>query len=297
MILPAGTFAESHGTLVSNEGRAQRSYQVFVPEGDVQASWKWINDIMEAAGRPTVEGRSSFDALVKHMALALPALAPVADIAPPAEFRIQGSKFPRQPHRCSGRTALFANSDVQEPKPPEDPDSPLAFSMEGYEGLPPLPLISRYWSPGWNSVQALNRPPFSEAVRPEGDGAVRLFPGPASPGPAAYFDNVPRPFTQGPGTWLQVPLYHLFGSEELSVHAPGIASLATGPYLALGTSDAELLGASPGEVVELLSNGLQLRCRVAIVAGLRSGIVGFPAGPFPLRGMSSAAFGSLIKLS
>ena len=29
--------------------------------------------------------------------------------------------------------------------------------MEGYEDQPPAPLISRYWSPGWNSVQALNK--------------------------------------------------------------------------------------------------------------------------------------------
>jgi NADH-quinone oxidoreductase subunit G len=297
IVLPAGTFAESHGTLVSNEGRAQRFYQVFVPEGDVQPSWKWINDIIVAARRPTVEGQSSFDALVKSMALSLPALASVADIAPPAEFRMQGSKLPRQPHRCSGRTALFANSDVQEPKPPEDPDSPLAFSMEGYEGLPPLPLISRYWSPGWNSVQSLNRPPFTAAGTTTDKDTGRLFTGTEISRPAAYFENVPQAFTQGPGTWLLVPLYHLFGSEELSVHAPGIASLATGPYVALGQEDAKQLKASPGDVVELLSDGSRFRCRLVIMPGLRPGIAGYTAGVLPRWGTNDPAFGSIVKRS
>ena len=31
--MPAGTFAESDGTLVNSEGRAQRFFQVFVPAG------------------------------------------------------------------------------------------------------------------------------------------------------------------------------------------------------------------------------------------------------------------------
>mgnify|MGYP006267677433 CR=1 FL=1 len=208
---------------------------------------------------------------------------------------MKGSKLPRQPHRYSGRTAMFANADVQEQKPPDDPDSPLAFSMEGCEGPWPLELTSRYWSPGWNSVQALNGPTFSDAVKTDGGRAGRLFPGPGSPGPATYFDGVPGPFAAGPGTWLLVPLYHLFGSEELSVHAPGIASLAAGPYLALGPRDAELLNVSPGDRVELLSGGTRFRCRVAIEAGLRPGIAGFPAGVLPLSGMNGPAFGSIVK--
>ena len=52
---------------------------------------------------------------------------------------------------------MLADVSVHEPKPPADPDTPLAFSMEGYQDQPPAPLISRYWSPGWNSVQALNK--------------------------------------------------------------------------------------------------------------------------------------------
>ena len=224
-------------------------------------------------------------------------LAPVADIAPAAELRTRGSKFPRQPHRYSGRTALLANLNVHEPKPPEDPDSPLAFSMEGFEGPRPLPLISQYWSPGWNSVQALNRPTFGDAMPADGGGADRLFPLPGNSGPGTYFGGIPGPFTAGPGTWLLVPLYHLFGSEELSVQAAGIASLTAKPYLALGPRDAELVNASPGDLVELVSGSTRLQCRLAILPGLRPGMAGYPAGILPLGGMDGATFGSIVKRS
>ena len=55
---------------------------------------------------------------------------------------LMAAKIPRQPHRYSGRTAINANINVNEPMPPQDKDSPLAFSMEGYEGQPPSSLLS-----------------------------------------------------------------------------------------------------------------------------------------------------------
>ncbi len=55
IVLPAAAFAESSGSLVNNEGRAQRFYQVFLPKGQVRESWRWIRDIMKALGRPEAE--------------------------------------------------------------------------------------------------------------------------------------------------------------------------------------------------------------------------------------------------
>ena len=41
LVLPAASFAECGGTLVSAEGRAQRFYQPIFPETDISASWRW----------------------------------------------------------------------------------------------------------------------------------------------------------------------------------------------------------------------------------------------------------------
>ena len=68
LVLPSGTFAESDGTFVSSEGRAQRFFQVFVPHGDIQESWRWLGQIPG----------TSLDEVLAAMATALPQLAPAA---------------------------------------------------------------------------------------------------------------------------------------------------------------------------------------------------------------------------
>ena len=157
VVLPAGTFAETDGSLVNNEARCQGMYRVFSASREVQPSWLWLRDIMLALGIGEARNLDTIEAIQAAISAEIPTLKGITEITPPADFRISGEKIPRQPHRYSGRTAMFANVSVHEPEPPKDPESPLSFSMEGYQGIPPAPLIPRFWAPGWNSVQALNK--------------------------------------------------------------------------------------------------------------------------------------------
>jgi NADH-quinone oxidoreductase subunit G len=295
IVLPTATFSESTGTLVNNEGRAQRYYQVFVPPGDIQAGWTWMHAIMEAAGTTAGAVLGSFDDLEQDMASALPLLAPAAAIAPSAGFRTAGQKVPRQPHRYSGRTSMLANIAVSEPKPPEDPDSPLSFSMEGSEGQPPSPLIGRYWSPGWNSVQALNK--FQQEVGGplRGDDPGRRLVEPSGAGKSAYHSGIPEAFRPKEGEWLLVPLHNVFGSEELSFLAPGIAALAPKPSLAVCPEDAAKLGVVTGGIVELSCAGIQHHFRVLILPGIPAGTAGFPAGSFLPASAEGRPFGRIAR--
>ena len=228
LVLPAGTFAESDGTFVSSEGRAQRFFQVFVPENEVSASWRWLKpDHWHDSGRRA-----------RGNGRALPELAAVRDAAPSAAFRIAGAKIPRSPHRESGRTAVLVNIDVSEPKPPEDPDSPLSFSMEGTPEQPPAALIPFFWSPGWNSIQAVNT--YQKEVGGPlrgGDAGVRIIEPAAAKNGQAYFSDIPAAFEPREGEWLLVPMHHIFGSDELSLAAPGIAELAAKPHVAVNADD------------------------------------------------------------
>jgi NADH-quinone oxidoreductase subunit G len=122
---------------VNNEGRAQRFFQVFVPEGDIHESWRWISEMMDLRQHELSGQWHNLDDVLQALGSQLPLFAPVLEIAPPEEFRLVEQKMPRQPPRYSGRTAMQAHIDVSEPKPPPDPDAPLAFSMEGYKGRPP----------------------------------------------------------------------------------------------------------------------------------------------------------------
>jgi NADH-quinone oxidoreductase subunit G len=173
---------------------------------------------------------------------------------------------------------MLANITVHEPKPPDDPDSPLAFSMEGYEGQPPSPLITRFWSPGWNSVQALNK--FQSEVGGPlrgGDPGRRLIE-PSQVEKAAYFNEIPASFRPRKNEWLVTPLYHLFGSEELSALSPALAGRAPQTYLALNPDDADALRVKEGEDVELVLNGAVYRLTVRFHPALPRGVAGLPAG-------------------
>jgi NADH-quinone oxidoreductase subunit G len=282
LVLPAGTFAESDGTYISSEGRAQRFFQVFVPSSDIQASWRWL----------TQPSWPSLDDVLAAMATALPQLARAREAAPSATFRMAGAKVPRSSHRASGRTALLANINVSEPKPPDDPDSPLSFSMEGTSNHPPGALIPFMWSPGWNSIQATHT--YQQEIGGPlrgGDPGVRMVEPSPSNG-QSYFSGIPSVFEPREGEWLLVPMYYIFGSDELSCSAPGIAELATPPHVAVNTGDL-----MDGEEVEVRCADGMFRLPVRIRTDLPRGVAGLPAGVPPLAGCGLPAWSTIVRIT
>ena len=286
LLLPAGTFAESEGTLVSNEGRAQRFFPVFPQRGDVRESWRWLGD----------PAWVTLDDPLGAMAEALPKLAPVVAAAPSSKFRMAGAKIPRESHRYSGLTSMHANISVVEPKPPDDPDSALAYSMEGAPTQPPPALQPFFWSPGWNSIQAVNKfqSEVGDALR-GGDPGVRLFE-PSQRGD--YFTTIPAAFARRETEWLIVPIEHIFGSEELSLQAPAVASLAPAPYLAVNAAGAASFrtGEQAGEV-EIELGGAKHRLPLKVLPELPAGIAGIPAGLTPAQGAVLPAWCRILRVS
>ena len=275
LVLPAAAFSESDGTMVNYEGRAQRFFPALAPVEPVSESWRWLG-----AWR-------NLDEALAALAEALPQLAAAVQAAPPSTFRKAGEKIPRQPHRHSGRTAALANISVHEPKPPQDPDSPLAFSMEGYPLEPPPALIPFFWSPGWNSYNAVNK--FQEEIagplRGNHSGARLIEPG----GGHDSFMDVPAAFERRQGEWLLVPCYRIFGSEELSREAPAIAHLASEPYVVLHPADAAALGPR----VEVAGR----RAAVAADPDLPPGVAGIPVGMPPFEGLDLPQWSRISRAS
>ena len=276
LVLPAATMVEGSGSFISSEGRAQRAFHVFMPEDPIQESWRWL------------AGWGNLDEAVEEVALSMPSLGAVAHAAPGAEYRMAGQKVPREPHRYSGRTAMLAQISVQEPRSPEDVDSPLSFSMEGNPNQPPSPLVPFFWSPGWNSIQSVNKfqAEIGGALKDGATGVRLIEPG---DGPATYFDQVPDAFQPREGEWLLVPMPHLFGSEELSRLAGGIAQLAPGPYLALNQNGV----AAFGNEAECLGQRLEVR----LAPELPDGIAGVPLGIGPFAGLELPMSARITKLS
>ena len=135
LVLSAASFAESDGTVVNNEGRAQRFFQVYDPayydaKTVMLESWRWLHSLHSTVNNRQVDW-TQLDHVIDAAIAALPQLAGIKDAAPDATFRIRGQKLAREPHRYSGRTAMRANISVHEPRQPQDKDTMFAFSMEG----------------------------------------------------------------------------------------------------------------------------------------------------------------------
>jgi NADH-quinone oxidoreductase subunit G len=295
IVLPAATFAEATGTLVNYEGRAQRYFKVFPAPAGVEDSWRWLRDLATGSGRFRAAEWHTFDDVVSAMAAALPVFTGLPETTPGADFRMIGGRIPRQSHRYSGRTAMRANIDVHEPKPPQDPDSPLSFSMEGHDGQPPSALISRYWSPGWNSVQALNK--FqSEIPGPlrGGDPGERLMDR-LEKTDAAYFTEIPSRESLPENRWWVVAVYHVFGSEELSAFSPAIAQRTPAPYVALNPADAAVLGTADGDPVTIVLDDRIFDLPVLSMQGLAHKVAGLPAGLPGIPVLKLPALATLMK--
>jgi NADH-quinone oxidoreductase subunit G len=274
LVLPARSFAEGDGTIVNNETRAQRFFQAYIPREPIQESWRWLGPWQ------------NLDEIINELASELSRLAESAHAAPSSSFRIEGSKIPREPHRYSGRTSMLANISVHEPKPPDDPDSALAFSMEGTPKQPPPPLVPFFWAPAWNSIQSVNkfRSEIAGPLRGGAEGVRLIEPGETK---KDFFRDIPAAFQIRNGQWLVVPLHHIFSSEELSRYAPSVAELSSGAYLGLNPEDGSVIGAE----AELLGNRLPVR----IMPQLPKGVAGILAGVPPFEGIELPSWHGITR--
>jgi NADH-quinone oxidoreductase subunit G len=274
-VLPAGTFAEADGTIINNEGRAQRFYQVHIPKNDVRSSWKWLQEIL-SDNNPLQ--KKNLDEIIDNLIEVYPELQAIKLIAPSVDFREGTQKIPREPQGYSGRTAMNAHVDVSELMPAIDMDAPLSFTMEGYAGLPLAALTPFYWSPGWNSVQALNKYQVEVGGPLKGGNPGKKVFEPLENSNVEYFNTMPTTFSPKEGEWLVLPLYHIFGSDELSALSPGMAERVPQPYIAINNKDAMQAGITEGILLEVFFNGQVHRLPAKLNGGLPEGIAGLPKG-------------------
>lgn len=295
LVLPAASFAEGDGTLVSQEGRAQRFFQVFDPTYLdasilVHEGWRWLHALRATLLNKPVDW-TLLDHVTAAVAASNPQLAAIVNAAPSAAFRIKGLKLAREPLRYSGRTAMRANISVHEPRTSQDNDTAFAFSMEGYSGsVEPRQQVPFAWSPGWNSPQAWNK--FQDEVGGHlraGDPGTRLIESQGDN--LSWFASVPRAFSPAPGTWQVVPFYHLFGSEENSSKAAPVQERIPAAYVGLAKSEADRLGVNDGALLSLNVAGQTLRLPLRINEELGAGLVALPAG---LAGIPPAIFGKSV---
>lgn len=285
IVLSAASFAEGDGTVVSQEGRAQRFYQVYdpsyyKPELAIKESWRWLHAI-ETGVKGQAISWTLLDDVIESVAKNVPALEAIQDVAPDAGFRVHGLKVAREPRRYSGRTSMRAPLSVHEPKQPVDIDSALTFSMEGYVGnQTPSPLVPFAWSAGWNSPQAWNK--FQDNVGGHlkgGDSGVRLFDRLAKR-PARTF-VAPAVVVSNPESFRLVPMHHIFASGEFTVKTPAMESRIPEAVFAVGGQDAARLNVQDGQKITVKAGEASIVLPVQVIDYLPAGYIGYPVGLAP----------------
>lgn len=288
LALPATGFSESEGTLVSSEGRAQRSFPAHPPAAQRQQSWQWVQAIAAACDKGIAGPH--FDDIVAALSADNPLFSNYGSAAPDHAWRSAGLKVPRQTHRASGRTAMNANVSVHEPRQTVDEDTALAYTMEG-ASKPDRPgaLVSHMWSPGWNSNQSLHK--FQHEVGGSlrgGTAGTRLLDSLSLPAPATL--PSPDAFQVHAEDFQLHARHRVFGSEELSAHCDAITEMGGEAFVELHPEDAARLQVGAGDGALLC----QISLEVKINSAMPRGCAGYSAG---FRGCEQLRPGQWAPLS
>jgi len=295
LVLPVASYAECEGTLVNNEGRAQRFYPPITASEDRPPAWHWLRSLAGAMKHSSLAELTQIDDVIDAIATDVPLLAGVIDASPKASYRDRvGLKAARQPHRYSGRTAMYANKTLHEPKTQADDDSALAYSMEGESQSLPGALRSFVWDPGWNSNQSLHK--FQDEIGGSlkgGSSGARLIN--ATGHPVSGRSDVPDAFERRQGSWCLTPQYRLYGSDEMSAYATPVAEMMTGAPITLSPADVESLALGAEDGVSIVIDELSVDCAVIIDPLLPAGTAGFVVGHPEMLNLRAGSYVALEK--
>jgi NADH-quinone oxidoreductase subunit G len=106
-----------------------------------------------------------------------------------------------------------------------------------------------------------------------------------------YFKQGPKILDLEKDELQIVPVYQIFGSEELSSVSPSVLRRIPEPFVLMNENDAELIKTTEGDYVQLVTLKIQLKLKVKIEYSLTRGLAGLsvnlPGMPFidlPCRG-------------
>jgi NADH-quinone oxidoreductase subunit G len=293
ILLPASTFADSEGTLVNNEGRAQRYFKAVITKEDVKESWKWMEELIMIKEGKKENIWQEYEDMVLVMKNKWPQFSKLKTTD--ADFLMHNVKIPRQTARYSGRTAMHANIAVSETKISVDNDSPLAYSMEGKAEDPPSSMVPFYWTPGWNSAQAMyNYLDEPNGSLKGGDPGIRLIE-PAKDSVTSYHAFVPQIIEIKMGEWQIVPVYRIFGSEALSSLGPAIKERIEEPYVYLNKEDMEILGVEENELIKLETGKSTIELKTRNENSMKKGIAGVSVNLPGMEFIDLPAIGKIVK--
>jgi len=164
--------------------------------------------------------------------------------------------------------------------------------MEGIQEMPRPSLVPFYWSPGWNSVQAVNKYLDEPNGKMKGgDSGIKLIE-PVTNTQAIYFKPENHAIVLQKGEWLIIPVFQIFGSDELSSSAATLAKRIPEPFVYMNPDDSIAFDVKTGDFIqlEIASNHFKIKVKVEEsigknIAGLSFQLPGMPFIDLPGKGI------------
>ncbi|QJC30549.1 NADH-quinone oxidoreductase subunit NuoG [Enterobacteriaceae endosymbiont of Neohaemonia nigricornis] len=278
ILLPAANFIESSGTVINNECRAQRFFQVYDPvfynkNNQRKASWQWLSMIYNSMHKIKPD-YITLDNIIKQCEAIVPELQGINKAAPAANFRINNRKFARSPLRYSGRSAIFANKYIHEPIQSNDLNTMFNFSMEGNspENCTHMPYT---WYPGWNSGQSIHK--FQKNI------GVSLKNVPTGYIINYYNINIPKILINIPKLFIKsknliIVSYNKFYDNHVIQKSLLINKYFNEYYAILNYQDAISLNIKTNNIIQLYCLKNIFTFKVQISYKLHQGLISLPLG-------------------
>jgi len=132
-------------------------------------------------------------------------------------------------------------------------------------------------------VQALYNYINEDGSMKGGDPGIRLIE-PSVIRKNLHFEQVTENKEVSIDELLVIPVYRIFGSDELSSVGPAVEQKLEKPFVLMNLKDAEIISVKEGDTVELEIMNIRLTLKVKFENTLRKGIAGlsvnFPGMPF-----------------
>ncbi|CAL4319420.1 NADH-quinone oxidoreductase subunit NuoG [Buchnera aphidicola] len=296
--LPIKNIFESNGTLINYEGRAQRFFSVFDPKvydkkSCILDGWKWLYKIYYNFYY-MIDINVTVDDVIQEYSDSIKVLNKVKYVAPNSKYRIKNQKIARLSHRASSRTAIYSALNIHEPGQKIDHDTIFSFSMEGIQQPDQnSSYIPFSWSPGWNSLQSLNKYLLKSSRFNSG---IRIFDQEHSN--CKYFLHKIYHSQDSSKEWRIVPYYCLFGSEELSQYSIIIRNKCSVLYALISIKYQKILNLNHDSLIELklFNQNFQFYVKFSHTLPLQHlGLpLGFPNVPMELIGKTINDIRSII---
>ncbi|WP_367670659.1 NADH-quinone oxidoreductase subunit NuoG [Sodalis-like secondary symbiont of Drepanosiphum platanoidis] len=289
-------FAESSGTVINYEGRAQRffkclDYYPYNKKIKILESWKLLN-LININFLKKNNFYKNLDEIINKISSNIKNLKKLKNVSLSSNILFNGQKLSRSPNRYSGISSMYSTYNINEPKTSQDKDTIFSFSPD----INNSPEIIRKeipfaWYPGWNSNQSWNK--FQKEIGghlKHGDPGLILFKNKNIK--LNWFNKTPIKFFYKKNQYNIISFWSLFGNDETSRYSSTIQKVMIKSYVYINKNDFSWMKLKKNSLLSFYCLGEKIYLPIKFNKKINIGHIGLSIG-FP--NIPKVFLGSIAK--